>query len=248
MPRRPSRISTSPGRIGRPVLCQDLAVDRASRRIVPGDGARDAALGLVAGPRCVGQRPGLVVGSSRSAGTASGHSSTSPGSLARSVVVVHARPGLDHAALRLRQREHGVDRREHGRHRAERPVEQLAPGSAVPPAAARPSAVADPAEVGEVGTLEAVDRLLLVADHEQGARRGRARPAPAKNSSVSLSDDPPTARGLVSWASSTSTWSIRASSLNSTHSVLPGCVQQRAACARSGRRSRAPPRCAFSAS
>ena len=100
--------------------------------------------------------------------------------------------------------------------------------------------VPDAAEIGEVGTLEAVDRLLLVADHEQRALAARARPAPAKSSSVSLSDDPPLPRAGV----------LR---LVDQHMVDPRVeleqhplglarpLQQRVRCARSGRRSRAPP-------
>ena len=65
--------------------------------------------------------------------------------------------------------EHVIDGGKHGRHGAERQVERhAAPGEA---GVARHvgEGSAHGVELREVGALEAVDRLLLVADDEQGA-------------------------------------------------------------------------------
>ena len=94
----------------------------------------------------------------------------------------------------------------------------------------------------EVGALEAHDRLLLVADHEQRPRRPSGAPSPLKNSAESASTMAHWA-GLVSWPSSTRRWSICWSSLYWTQAAAPSRASRCARWPRSGRRSRAPPGC-----
>ena len=81
------------------------------------------------------------------------------------------------------------------------------------------------AELGRIGALEAVDRLLLVADDEDGARRASRAPAPAKNSAEIASITRHCA-GLVSCASSTRMWSRPPSSRQSTQAAIAGQLQQ----------------------
>ena len=202
---------TSPGRTGRPVL-RSTSPRSSQSRIVPRDRPRHAPLGLVADPRRARQRPGLAAPAPRSAGRASGHSSTRPGSLARSVSWCSARPGSTTPPLRLRQREHRVDQRQHRGHRPERAVEQLGPDRPTGGRGPRRQPLAH-ARGSWRGRHPGSCRSTASRRRPRTgcARRSRA-PAPAKNSSVSLSTIAHW-RGLVSCASSTRTWSMRASSL-----------------------------------
>ena len=216
----------SPAWTGCPVLAR-RSPSSSQRRIVPAIAARDAPLRLVAGPWRVGQRPRLVAALSARPGPPAATARPAPaGWRARSCGAGRS-PGSTTPALRLGQREHGVDQPPAPPAPSGTSGRAAPPGSAAaPPAARARQLVPDAAEIGEVGTLEAVDRLLLVADHEQGARAARARPA-RRTAPRSACATMPHCRGLVSWASSTRTWSIRASSLNSTHSVLPGRCSRR---------------------
>ena len=181
----------SPARIGRPVLSSTSP--RVSQPRMVRRSPRDAALGLVADPRRVGQGQGSSAGAELG-GLASGHSSTKPGSLARSVAW-RTSASRSPRRLGLGQGEHGVDQRQHRRARSGTSGRAPRRGSAGRHPRRGGQALLHPAEVGEVGTLEAVDRLLLVADHEQGARprwRRRRRRTPRSASRRS-----PTARARV---------------------------------------------------
>ena len=173
MPRRPSRIMTSPGRTGWPVLCSTSPRSSQSRmvRAIARATRRSGSSPIRGAP---GSGQGSPAGSA-SAGRASGHSSTRPGSLARSVSWCRIRPGSTtppcasgsaNTASTIASTA-GTDRNDRSSSSAwiGRPA---AAARAVRRSRTR-------AEVGEVGTLEAVDRLLLVADHEQGSRDRRAR-------------------------------------------------------------------------
>ena len=135
----------------------------------PGDGPRHTALGLVADPRRARQRPGLAgrLGLRRAGQRPQLDQAGVVGALG---AVVQDAPRIDHARLCFRQCENGVDRRQDRGHRPEGPVEQLGIDRPAGGRGPRRQALAHGTEVGEVGTLETVDRLLLVADHEQGSR------------------------------------------------------------------------------
>ena len=205
-----TRIRMSPARIGRPSRGQQLAaVEPAADGV--GDARRRAAPGRARRVASAERRPRL-------------------GRLGRLVLL--GRPDLDEAGVAgavgdvadgvgrrrqarraLRVGEDGVDRGEQRRDRAERqrernalPRQPAALGRA--PRSSSPMA----ANMLRRGALEAVDRLLLVADGEQRARPARARPAPAKNSSASAVITCH-CTGLVSCASSTRMWSRPPSSL-----------------------------------
>ncbi len=77
--------------------------------------------------------------------------------------------GVGQPVLGRCRREHGVDRGQHGRGRAEGDVELDRPPGRVGALGARLEMLAHLAEGVGVGTLEAVDRLLHVADREQRA-------------------------------------------------------------------------------
>ena len=85
--------------------------------------------------------------------------------------------------------------------------------------------VAHAQEFPGIGALEAVDRLLGVADGEDGPRRASRAPSPAKNSSASACTTSHCS-GLVSCASSIRMWSSPPSSLNSTQGAHARTLQQ----------------------
>ena len=99
--------------------------------------------------------------------------------------------GHGEAVRRDRLLEHPVDRVEHRRRRAERDGERHLGEVAPRELDALGEPVAHLGELGWIGALEAEDRLLGVADHEDGALARRLALSPAKNSSVRLADHLP---------------------------------------------------------
>ena len=170
MPRRPSRIMTSPGRTGRPVLCQHLAAIAASRGScrAMARATRRSGSSLVRGARRAAARARRPA--PRSAGRGQRPQLDQPRIVGALGVVVQARPGSTTPPCASGSANTASTSRQDRRHRAERAVEQLGPDRPAGGRGPRRQPLAHRAEVGEVGTLEAVDRLLLVADHEQGAR------------------------------------------------------------------------------
>jgi hypothetical protein len=119
-------------------------------------------------------------------------------------------------------------------------VEELAAHQRVQGAEAVLEMGAHPVEGFGIGALEGVDRLLLVADDEEGALavwcgRRRRRRTPGRDVR-----SPPTGRGEVSCASSTRMWSIPPSSRTAPSRRRPGRGGGRGPCG-SGRRRRASP-------
>ena len=228
MPRRPSRIRMSPARTGCPRACQDARRRSSQRRIVPAMARAMRRSGSSLGRGCVGQRPRLVLRGRARPGRASGHSSTSPGCVGALGGVAQAVVGLDHAALRLGQREHGVDQ----------PPAPPGPSGTSGRAARRGSAVC--AASARAGQLRPGPGGSWRGRHPGSCRSTASRRRPRTACAVAVARalrrrrTPRSAcamishcRGLVSCASSTRTWSIRASSLNSTHSRRPGRCSSR---------------------
>ena len=194
-PRRWTRTRMSPARTRRRPCSVSISSPCSSQsRMRPAMAAatRRSGSSVTRGRSGSGQLSGSR---SSSAGVASGQTSTRPGRVLRLVSWRTVSPSVTPAAMwgwsRTRSTTSSTAREE----RKER--------SSVSRAKARRAAVArssspcaHAAEVLEVGTLEAVDRLLLVADDEEGAVAGM-RPDAGQELLGQLLDDRPLARARV---------------------------------------------------
>ncbi len=135
-----------------------------------GDAVGDAALRLVGAAGLVGEGPGLGLGRGLVVGGERPELDQARG-VGTVGVVADGLAGPDHAH-QLGPGQDAIHAFEHGPGRAEGEVEGLLGEGQRCRGGKAPELVADAAEVLEVGTLEAVDRLLLVADDEEGAGAG----------------------------------------------------------------------------
>ena len=240
MPRRPSRIRISPGPYRRPVLAR-ISPRSSQRRMVRGDGPGDPPLGLVARPRVVRQRPRLVL---RVGGGRPCHAATARPAPAR----WRARW---HAAARLRPRPRRAcasgsantasTSGQHGRDRAERAIQQLGADRRLPRPRPGWSARSGPAGNWR-GRHPGNYRSTASRRRPRTASAGAAcAPSPAKNSSVSLHDDLPLLRAGVLRLVDQHVLDPRIQ-LEQHPLAAAGPLRAAAGRARSGRRSRAPPR------
>ncbi len=173
-PRERARTRIPPGRIGLPVAASRLAaIEEAAHR--RRDALGELHLRALLAKMIDGASPSLRRRASPKRGIA-GQRKTLPG-LVAAPRGVQRRPWLGgQAGVGLGARERGVDGREHLRHGAERQVQR----DVVPPAAGcarRPAEVeAHARKPRRHGALKRKDRLLLVADGEEGPRLPRSRP------------------------------------------------------------------------
>ena len=154
-----------------------------------------------------------------SSGATGGHNSTNPAApvrCARCWIGSDDTPSRDPRAARTRHRPWRAPLRSNGTTRRARRA-RIFPA----PRARALEMIAHAREGRGIGALEAEDRLLRIADREDGALRLRAPIRPTKNSSASFSTTSHCS-GLVSCASSMRMWSRPPSSLNSTQGGTPG--------------------------
>ena len=212
LPRRRTRTSTSPACTARPrsqPSCVQRFTSPAMRRAsltsalagkAPSSGRRNGSTVTVSSPATTGQRS-----------TAAGLATADADVIGRSAAV-----GGQPLEMLL-EREHRIDGRKHVLRRAEGKVErdlsvELAGFLESERAVVLGEEIAHLAEDLRLGALEAVDRLLLVADREHRAQPARPGAVPAVNSEVRARRIAQYSK-FVSCASSTRRCSIAASSL-----------------------------------